>query len=155
MNLDKCTGMEQSHQHQPDRKDTTQPQRFISFIGFYISLIAFILCGSLSSSHSFLFSQMTPAKKMVPTPGSSRIVSRVASSRFLSRIQNKSPLQHFFDAKSRQLITSFSQASAVATTLRSPRAGRVAKGTSPRVGGKPASKVFLQKLLINNSVIFG
>ena len=27
-------------------------------------------------------------------------------------------------------------------TMRSPRAGRVAKGTSPRVGGKPASKVF-------------
>ena len=96
MNLDKCTGMEQSHQHQPDRKDTTPPQRFISFIGFYISLIAFILCGSLSSSHSFLFSQMTPAKKMVPTPGSSRIVSRVVSSRFLSRIQNKSPLQRFY-----------------------------------------------------------
>jgi len=30
-------------------------------------------------------------------------------------------------------------ASAVAT-MRSPRAGRVAKGTSPRIGGKPASK---------------
>jgi len=51
--------------------------------------------------------KMTPAKKLVPTPSSSRIVSRVAS--------------------------------AVAT-MRSPRAGRVAKGTSPRVGGKPASK---------------
>jgi len=51
--------------------------------------------------------KMTPAKKLVPTPGSSRIVSRVASAM---------------------------------ATMRSPRAGRVAKGTSPRVGGKPASK---------------
>merc|ERR1719474_36251 len=53
--------------------------------------------------------RMTPARsqKLVPTPSSSRIVSRVAS--------------------------------AVAT-MRSPRAGRVAKGTSPRIGGKPASK---------------
>merc|ERR1712240_429861 len=53
--------------------------------------------------------KMTPARsqKLVPTPSSSRIVSRVAS--------------------------------AVAT-MRSPRAGRVAKGTSPRIGGKPASK---------------
>jgi len=51
--------------------------------------------------------KMTPAKKLVPTPGSSRIVSRVASAM---------------------------------ATMRSPRAGRVAKGTSPRVGGKPVSK---------------
>merc|ERR1712013_928387 len=53
--------------------------------------------------------KMTPARsqKLVPTPSSSRIVSRVAS--------------------------------AVAT-MRSPRAGRGAKGTSPRIGGKPASK---------------
>jgi len=51
--------------------------------------------------------KMTPAKKLVPTPSSSRMVSRVASAM---------------------------------ATMRSPRAGRVAKGTSPRVGGKPASK---------------
>jgi len=51
--------------------------------------------------------KMTPAKKVVPTPTSSRIVSRVSS--------------------------------AVAT-MRSPRAGRVAKGTSPRVGGKVPAK---------------
>ena len=35
-------------------------------------------------------------------------------------------------------------------TMRSPRAGRVAKGTSPRVGGKPASKVFL---ILHNHVL--
>ena len=51
--------------------------------------------------------RMTPAKRQVPTPSSSKIVSRVSS--------------------------------AVAT-MRSPRAGRVAKGTSPRVGGKPQTK---------------
>ena len=33
-----------------------------------------------------------------------------------------------------------SKVSSVVATLRSPRAGRVAKGTSPRVGGKPNSK---------------
>merc|ERR1712112_727340 len=57
--------------------------------------------------HNSTAAKMTPAKKLVPTPSSSRIVSRVTS--------------------------------AVAT-MRSPRAGRVAKGTSPRVGGRPASK---------------
>ena len=50
--------------------------------------------------------------------------------------------QRVHDVKSCQLRNKFGlQASAVAT-MRSPRAGRVAKGTSPRVGGKPASKVF-------------
>jgi len=51
--------------------------------------------------------KMTPAKKLVPTPTSSRIVSRV---------------------------------SAAVATMRSPRAGRVAKGSSPRVGGKVPAK---------------
>ena len=32
--------------------------------------------------------------------------------------------------------------------MRSPRAGRVAKGTSPRVGGKPQSKVNIKSLLV-------
>ena len=75
-------GMEQSPLHQLDWKDTIQLPRFIFstilkglFLWELITLLA-----PLANSHSYFLTQMTPAKKLVPTPGSSRIVSRVVSS---------------------------------------------------------------------------
>ena len=95
---------------------------------------------------------MTPAKKLVPTPSSSRIASRVVSESFLNCQADGSSPHFFVNFEKSQVvfyekkICILSQASAVAT-MRSPRAGRVAKGTSPRVGGKPASKVTISKHL--------
>ena len=53
------------------------------FVGFFFDggLHSFFVAPFVASSHSYFFTQMTPAKKLVPTPSSSRIVSRVVSSK--------------------------------------------------------------------------